>query len=624
MEYDVIIVGAGHAGVEAATAAARKKATTLLITMAYHDIGAMSCNPAIGGLGKGHIVREIDALDGLMGKIIDKAGIQFRVLNASKGSAVQGPRAQADRKLYRKYSQEFLQEYTNKYNLQILEGNVVNLHAENNKITGIILANGKSIKAKCVVLTTGTFLNGVIHCGEKQYSAGRYGAKAAIGISDFLKQHNFAVCRFKTGTPARLDGNTINWDILTPQQGDATPQPFSFLTDKLDVAQIQCYITETNSVTHKIIADNLHKSAMYSGNISGKGPRYCPSIEDKIVRFAERNSHQVFLEPEGLDDATIYPNGLSTSLPEQVQLQFLRSMKGLEQVEVIRYGYAIEYDYVNPEELYATMETKKIQGLFFAGQINGTTGYEEAAGQGLVAGVNAALCALNPEKKVKEPFVLDRFESYIGVMIDDLTHKGVAEPYRMFTSRAEYRMMLRANNADQRLSTKGYNYGIVSESRYKIFQEKLKLINYYKEKMANYVVSPNNLLQYGITLNQDGIKRNALELLSISIISPADILRIWEDLQDIPENIMALINSDCKYFHYMKKQQEEIVRIKQHENINLPDSLKYEEIAGLSAELVETFNKFKPRTMGDINKIKGSTPSSALAIFLHLKKKQLI
>ncbi len=616
-EYDVIVIGGGHAGVEACTAAARYGAKTLLITLSEEDIGEMSCNPAIGGLGKGHIVREIDALDGVMGKIIDRSGIQFRVLNASKGSAVQGPRAQADRKLYKKVSRETLEIYKKQYNFHILVGEVEDIEIVDNRVKYVVMVGSVKIITKTAVLTTGTFLNGVIHMGENNYSAGRYNAKASLGLGQFLKKMNFEVARLKTGTPARLDGKTINWEVLIKQDADLQPKPFSFMTDKITVPQISCYLTETNANTHQIIKDNLGKSAMYSGNISGVGPRYCPSIEDKVVRFADKTGHQIFLEPEGLDDDTVYPNGISTSLPADVQEKFIRTMLGLEKVKVIRPGYAIEYDYVNPQELKASLETKKIKNLFFAGQINGTTGYEEAAGQGLMAGVNAAIQAINSNG---ESFILKRNEAYIGVMIDDLIHQGVSEPYRMFSSRAEYRMLLRADNADIRLTQKGYDFGIVSRERYECFKDKNEKINFYKDKMAKIISTPNYLASHGLPVNQDGIKRNILEILAFSTISIEDIKKIYPELQEIPSNIMELINTDCKYFHYLKKQEEEINTYEKEENLKIPENIDYKKIDGLSSELVEKFAKIKPTTIGAAMRIRGATPSSAIVLLAYIRK----
>ncbi|MGV3278944.1 tRNA uridine-5-carboxymethylaminomethyl(34) synthesis enzyme MnmG [Rickettsiales bacterium LUAb2] len=615
--YEVVVIGAGHAGIEAATAAARVGAKTLLVTLRIDDIGQMSCNPAIGGIGKGHIVREVDALDGVMAKIIDQAGIQFRVLNLSKGPAVQGPRAQADRALYKHYSHDIIKSYPN---LTIKEGMVENILLDNNSVSKIVLENGEEINCKAVVITTGTFLNGIIHLGEKRQAAGRYDSPPSVGLANFLKSVKLDLARLKTGTPARLKGETINWDILEEQKGDAIPEPFSYLNDKITTKQISCYITYTNENTHAIIQQNINKSAVYSGAITSRGPRYCPSIEDKIVRFSNKLQHQIFLEPEGLNDTTIYPNGLSTSLPEEVQLQLLRSMKGLENVEVVRYGYAIEYDYVNPHELRYTLETKKVDGLFLAGQINGTTGYEEAAGQGLVAGTNAALKALKTGKE----FIISRDEGYIGVMIDDLITQGVNEPYRMFTGRAEYRIMLRADNADLRLTQKGYDFGVVNSARYTIFASKISLINQAKEQLKSLKATPSELAKYDIKLSQDGVRRNGLELLSHNEITIDNLKNIWPQLSDIPSKILDIIKIDCVYDKYIEKQTEEINQFKKDEQIILGDEFNYKEVPGLSAELIEKFEKFKPQTLAAALRIRGSTPAAGIAIFTYIKKQELI
>lgn len=622
-KFDVVVIGGGHAGIEASTASARLGAKVALVSMSFDDLGQMSCNPAIGGLGKGHIVKEIDALDGVMGVLADKACIHFKMLNASKGAAVQGPRAQSDRKLYQQATRQLIHDYQQRYQLIFIAQEVLSIKKSDNEFE-LTLNNQEIIQAKSLVLTTGTFLNGKIHIGNESYQAGRYGSPASLGLRQFLQQHNLPLARLKTGTPPRLNAKTIDFTILEEQHGDLRPIPFSYLNDKIDVKQIPCYITHTNTETHEIIANNLTSSAMYSGAISGVGPRYCPSIEDKITKFKDKLSHQIFLEPEGLDDDTIYPNGISTSLSKECQEKFVRTIVGFENVEILRYGYAIEYDYINPQVLKSTLEINMLDNMFLAGQINGTTGYEEAAGQGLVAGTNAALAALNYAQYQQDPFVLTREESYIGVMIDDLVHHGVLEPYRMFTSRAEYRMLLRADNADQRLTIKGYKYNLVSQKRYEYFIAKKMQLDNAKEILSQQYFSPSYLNNQGITINQDGIKRNILDLLSFSSIQLDDIAKIYPHIQEIDQEILNIINNDSKYAHYIKQQILQIEKLKRDQDILLPNDLNYSQIAGLSNELIEKYTQIKPSNLANVMKIHGSTPSSVIAILTYLKKHQLI
>lgn len=615
-EFDVIVIGGGHAGIEACCASARMNAKTLLITKSAENIGEMSCNPAIGGVAKGTIVREIDALDGIMGQAIDNAGIHFRILNSSKGPAVHSPRAQADRKLYKKSVNKLLVNYLN---LSIIYDEVKDIIIEKNKICGVITTN-KTIYAKSVVLTTGTFLNGVIHIGDQKIPAGRINEEPSYGISARLAEYQFRLGRLKTGTPARLLKSSINFNILEKQAGDEIPTPFSYLNTKINTPQTPCFITYTNPLTHKIIQDNLHLSAMNSGNISGIGPRYCPSIEDKVKRFYDKDRHQVFLEPEGLDSDLIYPNGISTSLPLDVQEQFLRSISGLENCIITQAGYAIEYDFVDPRELLPTLQTKKISGLFFAGQINGTTGYEEAGGQGIVAGINAGLIA----KGSKKEFILNRSQSYIGVMIDDLTSLGTSEPYRMLTSRAEYRLHLRADNADLRLTPLGLEIGVVGNIRNEIFVQRHEKIIEAKKQLQNLKISPKKLSQFNILIKQDGIIRDAYQLLSFPDIHFSKLEKIWPEIllpeiSQIDHATKKQIAIDATYSPYLDRQQRDIDLFSKEENMKIPLDIDYYKIHSLSNEVREKLTKYRPATIGLATRIQGITPASLMAIMIFVK-----